>query len=129
MYSSVPMTLPTSVTIVVMGASSATMRARPKIQHLRRAVGLDEDVRRFQVAVNHAALMGVVNRVADPGKQRQASVQTQRRPAPIAHVATDITRQRQTLDKLHDEEMLALGRAAGVVDSGYVGGVAAGPAC
>ena len=81
--------------------------------HRPAVVEGDQDVRRLQVAVDHALLVGVLHRLADRDEQRQPLAR--REPGPVA-----ILGDRHALDQLHHEVGAAVG-LAGVQDLGDVG--------
>jgi hypothetical protein len=91
-----------------------------EVQHLglRGAVRLrDEDVRRLEIAVDHAPLVGVLDRPADLDEQRGLG-------AGAEALLPGVARQGRPIDELHDEEGLvgAVGvRGAGLVDLGDAG--------
>ncbi len=83
-----------------------------EIENLGLAGLIDQDVSRFEIAVNNAALMGVVNRFADPGRQFQAL------PA-IQSLGVRILDERPATDQLHGKIWLRSGSVvsrAGFVD-------------
>ncbi len=77
-------------------------------------VGTEEDVGRLDVAVQHAATMGGIDRFAHRDHEIDGLAPRQR---PSRHPVG----QRATLDVLHDEVGVAVGGGAGVVDGDDVG--------
>jgi hypothetical protein len=83
----------------------------PEVQHLRTPVAIDNDVARLEIAMNDAALMGVMNRVAHLGDELESSSdgQVSRRR---------MLQQRLALDELHRE--VGLRAEPAVVGAGEV---------
>ncbi len=81
-----------------------------KVEQLRHAVVRYEDVRRFDVAVDHEVLMRVRNRLAYFPEHRQSL--DDREPAIVA-----VRGQRLTVDVLHDQIGQAIGGRAAVEQS------------
>src|SRR4030095_15331983 len=83
----------------------------PEVQHLRTPVAIDNDVARLEVAMNDAALMGVMNRVAHLGDELESSSD--------GHVSRRrMLQQRFALDELHRE--VGLRAEPAVVGAGEV---------
>ena len=81
----------------------------------------DEDVRGLQVAVDDAALVRVADGAADRLEEAEAIVQLRLRRVRAAHVLAHVVAERLPGDQLHREEVLAVRRAAGLVERGDVG--------
>jgi hypothetical protein len=83
-------------------------RARDaEVEHLRRPVLVDEDVRRLQVAVDHALLVRVVHGAAHLREQLDAARRAQ--PGRVG-----VLRERPAEDELHREERLRARAGVGV---------------
>ncbi len=100
--------------------ANAPRRPAPLIQHLGQspvhhldlAEAADHDVRRLQVAVDHAPRVGIGHRLADLLEDRQE-------PRPVlGRVLAGLQegRQRAALDQLHGDEQPAVGEPSQLVD-------------
>lgn len=81
----------------------------PEIQQLHRAIGLHQDVRRLDVAVDDQVLVGELDRAADVGEEPQPRVD--RQPGLVT-----VARDRHALDVLHDEVRPTVRRGAAIVE-------------
>ena len=90
-----------------------------EVEHAGVAVHVHEDVARLEVAVDDAALVGVVHRLANRGEQGQHRPQAQ---AVLAHVLRD----RDAADVIHYAEGVPVRRRAAVEDRDHVGVLEAG---
>ncbi len=82
------------------GAADAELLADAEVQHLGLAVCGDQDVGRLQIAMDHAARVGVLHRIGDARQQLQP-----RR----ARKARGMPRQVHALDVFHRQERVAVG--------------------
>ena len=95
-------------------ASPSTPLGQAEVGDVRVAVGVEQDVGRLEVAVQDAALVGVVDRPGDGRQQAAAASRAGRRARP------DASGQAAALDQLHAEVVLAL-VLADLVDRDDVG--------
>ena len=116
MYSGVPTTAPKPVTSVRSVSGWPAALATPKSITLGTGLVVvpgDQDVRRLEVAVDDALLVGVLDGLADGDEQLEPLPQRQ-----LALVA--VAGDRDALDQLHHEERAAVVGGAGVEHPGDV---------
>ncbi len=86
----------------------------PEIEQFHLPGGVDEDVRRLEIAMDNQPLMGCLDRRADVDEEPQAGTHAEAVPPAVVI-------DRLALDVLHDQVRRALGGEARVVELGDVG--------
>ena len=98
-----------------------------EVEHLRRALPVEADVARLEVAMHDAAPVRAGDAVADLGQQRDDAV-ARRRVTPIRgprlHVGRPVDG--RSVDQFHDQEPAAVVGGATVEDAHHVGMIEAG---
>ena len=82
---------------------------QPEVENMRLTLAIDEDVDRFEVAVNDAALVSVVNSLGYPRKEGEPVAERQ-------SVLVAILHDRTSIHQLHDKVVLPVLGESGIVN-------------